>query len=162
MSKRNHHRNGGGINVNDLAEALTRNGWQQPTPGGNHQGQVPNNQGFPGMNMGNSMGNNQLSNNLGALGSLLGAVGGGQPQMPMGGGGMSTMPISGGMPQMNNAMPQMPMGGGMPQMPMPGMMPQHLPQQQLQQQRQAPSHQTTDIELIKSLFQEILKLLKEK
>ncbi|MBR5328953.1 MAG: hypothetical protein IKV45_01960 [Firmicutes bacterium] len=118
MSKRNHHRNYG-ININELAEALTQRGWQPP-----QRDALPPNM----MMQGNPMaGMNQppnVNNSLSALGGLLGAVNGGN------------------MPQAN--MPPM-------QAPMPGMMPM---------QRQAPPKQLTEQDLLKNLFQQTIRTLK--
>lgn len=117
MSKRNHHRNYG-ININELAEALTQRGWQPP-----QRDMIPPNmmQGasIPGMN-----GSPNVNNSLSALSGLLGAVNGGN------------------MPQAN--MPPM-------QAPMPGMMPM---------QRQTPPKQLTEQDLLKNLFQQTIRTLK--
>ena len=92
MSKRNHHRNHG-ININELAEALTQRGWQPP-----QRDMIPPNmmQGtpMPGMN-----GNNNVNNSLSALSGLLGAVNGGN--MPQ----TNLPPINPMMPGMNRPCP---------------------------------------------------------
>lgn len=194
MSKRSHHRSANPININELADALTRNGWQPPNQSHHNANNFNNNNAMQGMNQ--SFGNNgaspQLSNNLSALTSLLGAVSGGgmqgmgqpgpggamppmssngiTPQMP--GNGVPPMPMGGMPPMPTGGMPPIPAGGmppmpagGMPQMPMGPMMPSSpLQAQQAANHRAAPAQPaapTTDIELLKKLFQEILKLLKE-
>ena len=155
MSKRSHHRNAGSFNINELAEALTRNGWQPPSP------QYMNNPGgspMPGMNppLGNNGGNTQISNNLSALSSLLGAVNNGGIQ------GMGTPPLpGGGIPQMPPMTP-----GAIPQMPMNPMMnssPMAMHPSPMNHANTAPAQtpRPTDLDLLKKLFQEILKLLKE-
>ena len=87
MSKRSHHRNNT-INVNELAEALTRRGWQPPK-----QEMMTN---HTPMNGGNNM-----NNSLSALSGLLGAVNGGN--MPQG----NMMPPQ-GMPPMPMQRPMQP------------------------------------------------------
>lgn len=169
MSKRSHHRNAGSFNINELADALTRNGWQPPS----HPPTNPN--GNTGPNMNPPFGGNpQISNNLSALGNLLGAVNGGMPNMGAPQGNpqmppMSSMP-SGGMPQMPS-MPQMPQmtpmnQGAMPPMPINPMMPQsplamHGSPMNAANNQGAKTTAVTDLDLIKKLFQEILKQLKE-
>ncbi|MGM9568035.1 MAG: hypothetical protein ACI3W6_07655 [Clostridia bacterium] len=162
MSKRSHHRNAGSFNINELAEALTRNGWQPPSPQNmNNPGGSP----MPGMNppFGNNGGNAQISNNLSALSSLLGAVNNGGIQ------GMGTPPANtpvppmaaGGIPQMSpmtpGAMPQMPMNPMMPPSPMA----MHPSPMNHTGTAPAQTARPTDLDLLKKLFQEILKLLKE-
>ena len=117
MSKRSHHRYSG-INVGELAEALTRQGWQPPQPN------IPMNGMMPPMNSGNPPnGGNPIPGNLQALSGLLGAVNGGNPPAA-------------------------------PMMPQPQMMPQH------RQNRAQPQHQTTDNDLLRSLFQQVLNELR--
>jgi hypothetical protein len=159
MSKRSHHRNSNTVNINELANALNRAGYQQQSGGTPNfppgMGASPNNQSNPlGGLFGNGQGQGQgnIANSLGALTSLLGNQNGGMPNM-------------GGVPGMG--MPQMPVGGGMP--PMPNMTPPYnngAQQQKQPQQAQASTastqQQTTDMEMLKKLFLEILQTLKEK
>lgn len=117
MSKRSHHRHSG-INVNELAEALTRQGWQPPRQGDAMTAMMPP------MNGGNNPGGgNPLPGNLQALGNLLGAVNGGNPPTA-------------------------------PMMPQPQMMPQN------RQNRPHPQHHTTENDLLRSLFQQVLNELR--
>ena len=134
MSKRSHHRRSDPVNVSELAEALTRNGWQPPRQPG-----------FPPA--GNGGAPNQM-NGLAALGGLMGNGGGFPPlnQMaPFQNPGTVTDPAAMGgaapFPQMM-APPPFPAAPG----PRPGAQPTRV----------------SDSELLKKLFQEILTLLKEK
>lgn len=130
MSKRSHHRHNG-ININELAEALTQRGWQPPQQNQPMQGANPMMAGANPMG-----GNNGLGDNLSALSSLLGAVNGGN------------MPQGNRMPPMQGAMQQMP--GMMPQMP--GNMPM------MNQQRPSPHPNESD--LLKALFQQTIRTLR--
>ena len=135
MSKRSHHRHSN-INVNELADALTRFGWQPPQ---NNRTVPPFRGGNANLPIANYGGGNQL-NNLAALGSMLGGGNPGDnlsfPPPQNGNGGETMMPM------------QMPM-----QMPM-------LPQAPSRQTRSASP--ANDRELLKKLLREILAILKEK
>ena len=133
MSRRSHYRN---FNVNELAEALTRHGWQPPQPGNGGYG-TPNQ-------------NNQLNGNLAALSSLLGNMNNGSfpatNTMAMMPGNMSPMSPGAAM----SPMPSMP---SMPQMSAP------FPNRPPQTTASPPQPAVTDTELLKGLFQQILKKL---
>lgn len=137
MSKRNHQRNNGGINVSELADALTRNGWRPPEPRNPLNGfgaMITGNSGFPPMS-----GNGTLSDNLSTLGGFLNNLGSVNPPFPNNG-------MVGGAP------PQTP---PMMMNPMAQMAPPRPPQN-------PPPRPASDVELLKNLFQEILTVLKEK
>ena len=154
MSKRSHHRSAGSFNINELAEALTRNGWQPPSP----TPQTPPYGGNPAMNTGSPFGagNSPISNNLSALGSLLGAVSGGSPPMTPTAGA----PTGGAMPQIPQMPPMSPMMPGTPQIPMNPMMPQP-PMAANHGAATAKAARPTDLDLLKKLFQEVIKVLRE-
>ena len=160
MSKRSHHRSAGSFNINELAEALTRNGWQPPSP----NPQTPPYGGNPAMNAGSPFGagNSPISNNLSALGSLLGAVSGGSPPMTPTAGA----PTGGAMPQMPQMPPMSPMMPGTPQMPINPMNPMNpmMPQPPMAANHGAATAKAarpTDLDLLKKLFQEVIKVLRE-
>ena len=160
MSKRSHHRSAGSFNINELAEALTRNGWQPPSP----NSQTPPYGGNPAMNAGPPFGagNSPISNNLSALGSILGAVSGGSaPMTPTPG-----APTGGAMPQIPQMPPMSPMMPGTPQMPINPMNPMNpmMPQPPMAANHGAATAKAarpTDLDLLKKLFQEVLKVLRE-
>lgn len=125
MSRRGHYRN---FNVNELAEALTRNGWQPPATANN---------GYPMMNRGTN--GNQLAGNLAALSNLLGSMnGGGFPAVngiPMPSG--TVPPLQAGMPPQLPAMPNIQQNPPSAPLPPP----------------------VSDTDLLKNLFQQIIKML---
>lgn len=118
------------INIHELAEALTQRGWQPPNPQNTMTGQH--------LPMQPMSGNSTMNNSLSALSGLLGAVNGGN--MPQG----SNQPaMPGNMPQIQGSFP-----------PIQGMMPMRQPPQS------SPSRQPSEYDLLKALFQQTLRTLK--
>lgn len=131
MSKRSHHRHSN-INVNELADALTRMGWQPPQRGGVFPPFRNGGANLPPANYGGS----GPMNNLAALSGMIGGGPAGEsasfPPQINGNGNETMMPM---------------------QMPMLPQIPSHRPRSA------APAN---DKELLRKLLEEILAILKEK